>query len=119
MRQRLPILPIPLRAPDPDVSLNYQALFELTFTRGRYDGSYLPEVRYYHQSHPGYTFDPDWKTRAAEQRDAQSDNDDVGPSDIGDSDSEAAAAAAFADSADSADGSNGDTSGDTTTTDAS
>jgi len=97
------------------------------FTRGRYDGSYLPEVHHYHQSHPGYAFDPDWKTRAAEQRAAESEHDhdhgdvgpndigDVGPNDIGDVESEAAAAAAFADSADD----NGDTSGDTTTTDAS
>ena len=89
------------------------------FTRGRYDGSYLPEVRYYHQSHPGYTFDPDWKTRAAEQRAAEIDNDDVGPLDMGDSDSEAAAAAAFADSADANGDTSGDAAGDTTTTDAS
>ncbi len=35
----LPHWPVPLRAPDPDVSLDYQALFELTFTRGRYERS--------------------------------------------------------------------------------
>ena len=34
-----PHWPVPLRAPDPDVSLDYQALFELTFTRGRYERS--------------------------------------------------------------------------------
>jgi hypothetical protein len=34
-------------------------------TRGRYDGSYIPEVSTWHQSHPDYQFDPDWKTRAA------------------------------------------------------
>ena len=90
------------------------------FTRGRYDGSYLPEVHHYYQSHPGYAFDPDWKTRAAEQRAAGSDTDDAGtndagPNDVGDVESEAAAAAAFADSSSD----DGDTSGDTTTTDAS
>ncbi len=90
------------------------------FTRGRYDGSYLPEVHHYYQSHPGYAFDPDWKTRAAEQRAAESDTDDAGPNDAGPNDagdveSEAAAAAAFADSSSD----DGDTSGDTTTTDAS
>ena len=34
-----PHWPVPLRAPDPDLSLDYQALFELTFTRGRYKRS--------------------------------------------------------------------------------
>lgn len=34
-------------------------------TRGRYDGSYIPEVQSYHQTHPDYAFDPDWKSRAA------------------------------------------------------
>ena len=34
-----PHWPVPLRSPDPDVSLDYQALFELTFTRGRYERS--------------------------------------------------------------------------------
>ena len=85
------------------------------FTRGRYDGSYLPEVRYYQQRHPGYTFDPDWKTRAAGQRAADSDNDDIRDADVGDAESEAAAAAAFAD----AGADDGGTRGDTTTTDAS
>ncbi len=31
--------PVPLRAPDPDLSLDYQDLFELTFDRGRYERS--------------------------------------------------------------------------------
>ncbi len=35
----LPHWPVPLRAPDPDLSLDYQELFELTFTRGRYERS--------------------------------------------------------------------------------
>jgi hypothetical protein len=34
-------------------------------TRGRYDGSYIPEVHNYRQTHPDYQFDPDWKSRAA------------------------------------------------------
>ena len=34
-------------------------------TRGRYDGSYIPEVHTWHQGHPDYQFDPDWKARAA------------------------------------------------------
>ncbi len=34
-----PHWPVPLRSPDPDVSLDYQALLELTFTRGRYERS--------------------------------------------------------------------------------
>ena len=37
--EAFPHWPVPLRAPDPDVSLDYQALFELTFTRGRYERS--------------------------------------------------------------------------------
>jgi hypothetical protein len=34
-------------------------------TRGRYDGSYIPEVNTYHQTHPDYQFEPDWKSLAA------------------------------------------------------
>lgn len=36
VRQPLPPIPIPLRAPDPDVILDLQTVFELTFERGRY-----------------------------------------------------------------------------------
>jgi hypothetical protein len=56
-------------------------------TRGRYDGSFIPEVQTYHQMHPDYAFDPDWKTRAGSQ-----DLDDV-------DDSTAAAESARADAA--------------------
>jgi hypothetical protein len=42
MRQRLPILPIPLRAPDPDIHVDLQAAFDLAYQRGRYARS----VRY-------------------------------------------------------------------------
>ncbi len=37
--ETFPHWPVPLRAPDPDLSLDYQALLELTFTRGRYERS--------------------------------------------------------------------------------
>jgi hypothetical protein len=37
-------------------------------TRGRYDGSYLPDVVHFHRTHPHYQFDPDWKTRQEEWR---------------------------------------------------
>ncbi len=36
VRDRLPNLPIPLRAPDPDVILDLPALFALAYERGRY-----------------------------------------------------------------------------------
>jgi hypothetical protein len=42
MRERLPVLPVPLRAPDPDISIDLQTVFELTYERGRYARS----VRY-------------------------------------------------------------------------
>jgi hypothetical protein len=42
MRERLPALPVPLRAPDPDISVDLQAVFDLTYERGRYQRS----VRY-------------------------------------------------------------------------
>ena len=38
----LPALPIPLRPPDADVSVNLQAVFATTYERGRY----RPEVDY-------------------------------------------------------------------------
>lgn len=36
VRQTLPILPIPLTAPDPDVFVDLQAVFTTTYDRGRY-----------------------------------------------------------------------------------
>jgi hypothetical protein len=60
-------------------------------TRGRYDGSFLPEVVYFHQQHPNYEFDPDWKTLAA---DAALDHEPLSY------DGDAAAAAAEADAGD-------------------
>jgi len=37
IRQRLPIIPIPLREDDPDVTLDLQVLFEQVYQNGRYD----------------------------------------------------------------------------------
>lgn len=36
VRQRLPQIPVPLKQPDPDVTLDLQEVFETTFERGRY-----------------------------------------------------------------------------------
>lgn len=36
LRRPLPTLPVPLRAPDPDVMIDFQALFTTTYDRGRY-----------------------------------------------------------------------------------
>jgi hypothetical protein len=36
MRQPLPVLPIPLRAPDPDISLDLGEAFRMTYDRGGY-----------------------------------------------------------------------------------
>ena len=30
-------------------------------TRGRYDGSYIPEVSHFHEQNPDYAFNPNWK----------------------------------------------------------
>jgi len=45
-------------------------------TRGRYDGSYLPEVSEFHRRHPGYQYDPDYKARAEAARAHAHDDDD-------------------------------------------
>jgi hypothetical protein len=39
MRDRLPTIPIPLRAPDPDVALDLGAIFATVYERGRYERS--------------------------------------------------------------------------------
>jgi hypothetical protein len=39
LRQTLPTIPIPLAAPDPDVLLDLQAVFSITYERGRYQRS--------------------------------------------------------------------------------
>lgn len=48
LRDRLPTIPVPLRAPDPDVPLDLAALFAMTYDRGRYVRSLrygtLPQV---------------------------------------------------------------------------
>ena len=78
-------------------------------TRGRYDGSYLPEVSMFHRYHPGYRYDPDYKALAASQREARDvdtgDTSDFGGgddfggggSDDGDHDAQAAAESIAAD----------------------
>lgn len=37
LEQRLPTIPIPLRAPDPDQPLELQAILERSYERGAYD----------------------------------------------------------------------------------
>jgi hypothetical protein len=39
LRQRLPVLPIPLRTPDPDVLIDLQSVFQAAFELGDYDES--------------------------------------------------------------------------------
>ena len=36
MRQRLPAIPVPLKAPDPDIVVDLQGVFETAYDRGRY-----------------------------------------------------------------------------------
>lgn len=47
LRDRLPLLPIPLRAPDPDIVVNLAEVYATTFTRGRYARSidYAAELK--------------------------------------------------------------------------
>jgi len=63
-------------------------------TRGRYDGSFLPDVVIFHERHPDYVFDPDYRalalsqaeTREREDEDAAAaaaiEADDAGPDDL-------------------------------------
>jgi hypothetical protein len=46
MRQRLPVLPVPLRAPDPDIHIDLQAVFDLAYERGRYARSVRYDQRF-------------------------------------------------------------------------
>jgi len=79
-------------------------------TRGRYDGSHLPEVADFHDRHPDYHFDPNWKDLAAAQRD-----DDIEASLLEQGDEDDAHAAGLAIEADHG-GDGTDTGGDTTDT---
>ncbi len=66
-------------------------------TRGRYDGSYIPEVSYWHQQHPGYVYNPH-VTRPDDYRreDWYDSSSDSGPDlDTGTSDDSTAAAYAI------------------------
>lgn len=73
-------------------------------TRGRYDGSYIPEVHEFHRRHPEYHFEPDHKALAHAHAEAAAEADAVGASvaesealhDVAD-DAEAAAEAIEAD----------------------
>jgi hypothetical protein len=60
-------------------------------TRGRYDGSYLSDVAEYHRRHPGYQFDPDYRSLALAQAEQ---------AELAREDAQAAAAAIAADEAD-------------------
>ena len=51
LRQTLPTIPIPLAAPDPDVHLDLQAVFTLTYERGRYQRS----IDYHQPANPPWT----------------------------------------------------------------
>jgi hypothetical protein len=44
-------------------------------TRGRYDGSYLPEVAHFRYSHPSYQFDPSYMRHSGAHVDAYDPND--------------------------------------------
>ena len=75
-------------------------------TRGRYDGMYIDDVSRFHQMHPGYAFEPNWKTRAAAYE-----YDDYSPSDSNDDDSAAAAASIDTDYASDNDSGGGSSGG--------
>jgi hypothetical protein len=87
-------------------------------TRGRYDGSFLPDVAEFHHRHPGYQYDPDWKSRAAAERAARdADDADDGPDEV-DTAARIMAVESMRDRGD-AGSAGGDDSPDITTTDAS
>jgi hypothetical protein len=100
-------------------------------TRGRYDGSYVPEVQTYHQTHPEYQFDPDWKTLAAsydyvDYSPSGKDDDGGALVEVGADDATAAAESARADAVDAltedaggGDGGATETGGDLVSTDGS
>ncbi len=75
-------------------------------TRGRYDGSYVSEVFEFHQRHPDYVFDPDYRALAAADRAA----DAEARAEL-DGDAAAAAIAADGDVDGSVDGGGSDFSG--------
>jgi len=45
LRERLPTLPIPLRAPDPDVQIDLAAVFTTAYERGRFGRRINDEAR--------------------------------------------------------------------------
>ena len=71
-------------------------------TRGRYDGSYLPEVSLFHRHHPGYVYNPDHNALKHAQADSDDGADnggidfggaDTGSDDVSGNDDDAQAAA--------------------------
>lgn len=60
IRDRLPVIPIPLKQPDPDVTIDLASIFQIAFERGRYARS-IDYVRPL-----GLPFDADTKTWAME-----------------------------------------------------
>jgi uncharacterized protein DUF4058 len=63
VRTSLPVLPVPLLEPDPDVEIDLQAAFQLAYQRGRYD-----RLVRYDNPPPPPPFggdDADWVTRTA------------------------------------------------------
>jgi hypothetical protein len=42
LRQRLPVIPVPLKAPDPDLAIDLQAVFATMYEKGRYARSPMP-----------------------------------------------------------------------------
>lgn len=63
VRSRLPALPVPLRAPDPDIQVDLQPAFTEAFRRGRYE-----HMIKYHAAPPPPPFDPadaEWVAQTA------------------------------------------------------
>lgn len=63
VRVPLPVLPIPLLAPDPDIEVDLQSAFNIAYQRGRYD-----RLIRYNESPPSPSFagdDADWVSRTA------------------------------------------------------
>jgi hypothetical protein len=72
-------------------------------TRGRHDGSFLPDVADFHRRHPDYAYDADWKGLATAQREAHA-GDASDAADASDAGSDVADAAAAILEVDAGDG---------------
>lgn len=69
-------------------------------TRGRYDGSYLPDVTEFHRRHPGYRFEPDTRALALSAADMRRRAEEEAEDEEAAEDARAAAAAIAADADD-------------------